>query len=142
MVTEERTTNTALLRYRAGILLIWVGLLTWLPFILLRASGYKPSLFWFLPFHLIGVVGGSRLRKLAREEMGADAPKNNAFRTIGHSLIFLGIMVWSVYFYQKLVAGQLVDVGDFLLYHLVGIFGGIGFLVLGYFVNRRSSPGG
>ena len=139
MVTEERTANLALIRYRAGIALIWVGVLIWLPFILLRASGLKPSLFWFLPFHLIGVIGGSRLRKMAREEMGADAPKKNTFRTIGHSLIFLGILVWGVYFYLKLVAGQPVEVGDFLPYHLTGIFGGITFLTMGYFVNRRSS---
>ena len=138
MVAEERTENSALLRYRAGMILIWIGVLTWLPFILMRASGYKPSLFWFLPFHLIGVIGGSRLRKMAREEMGADAPKKNAFRTIGHSLIFMGIMVWSVYFYLKLVAGQPVDVGDFLPYHLAGIFAGIAFLVVGYFVNRKN----
>ena len=137
MVAEERTANAASFRYRAGLVLIWVGVLTWLPFIVMRANGMKPSLFWFLPFHLIGVVGGSRLRKKAREEMGADAPKKNIFRTIGHSLIFLGILVWGVYFYLKLVAGQPVDVGDFLPYHLTGIFGGIIFLVVGYFMNRR-----
>jgi hypothetical protein len=103
----------------------------------MRASGMKPSLFWFLPFHLIGVVGGSRLRKKAREEMGMGAPKKNIFRSFGHSLIFLGILVWGVYFYLKLVAGQQVDVGDFLPYHLTGILGGISFLVVGYFINRR-----
>jgi hypothetical protein len=137
MVVEERTANAASLRYRVGLVLIWVGVLTWLPFIVMRASGMRPSLFWFLPFHLIGVVGGARLRKKAREEMGVDAPKKNIFRTIGHSLIFLGILVWGVYFYLKLVAGQQVDVGDFLPYHLTGIFGGISFLVVGYFINRR-----
>lgn len=139
MVAEERSANSALLRYRAGLVLIWLGVLTWLPFIVLRASGYKPSLFWFLPFHLVGVIGGSRLRKMAREELGADAPKKNAFRTIGHSLIFLGILVWGVYFYVKLVAGQPVEVGDFLPYHLTGIFGGIAFLTVGYFINRKNS---
>jgi len=138
MVVEEKNTNTALMRYRAGLVLIWIGVLTWLPFILLRASGSKPSLFWFLPFHLVGVIGGSRLRKIAREEMGADAPKNNAFRTIGHSLIFLGILVWGIYFYLKLVVGQPVDVSEFLPYHLTGIFGGVMFLGMGYFVSRRN----
>jgi len=139
MVVEEKTINWALLRYRLGIALIWIGVLAWLPFILMRANGHKPSIFWFLPFHLVGVVGGSRLRKMAREELGAQAPKRNAFRTIGHSLIFLGILVWGVYFYLKLVAGQPVDVGDFLPYHLTGIFGGITFLGIGYFVNRRAT---
>jgi len=139
MVAGERTTNSALLRYRIGLVLIWIGVLTWLPFILLRASGSKPSLFWFLPFHLVGVIGGSRLRKIAREEITADAPKKNAFRTIGHSLIFLGILVWGVYFYLKLVAGQSVDVGSFLPFHLTGIFGGIAFLGVGYLMNRRTT---
>ena len=139
MVANERTTNTALLRYRAGLALIWVGVLTWLPFILMRASGSKPSIFWFLPFHLVGVVGGSRMRSAARRDMGADAARKNVFRTIGHNLIFLGIMVWGVYFYLKLVVGLSVDVGDFLPFHLTGIFGGITFLGIGYFVNRKAS---
>jgi hypothetical protein len=139
MVANEGTTNTALLRYRAGLALIWVGVLTWLPFILMRASGSRPSIFWFLPFHLVGVVGGSRMRSAARRDMGTNAPRKNAFRTIGHNLIFLGIMVWGVYFYLKLVAGLPVDVGDFLPFHLTGIFGGVTFLGIGYFVNRRAS---
>ena len=138
MVTEEKPASAALLRYRAGQALIWVGVMTWLPFIIMRASGYKPSLFWFLPFHLVGVIGGSRLRAVARRDMGADAPKRNVFRTIGHGLIFLGILVWGVYFYLKLVVGWSVEVGDYLPYHLAGIFGGIAFLALGYLRNRRS----
>lgn len=120
MVGEEKTINWALLHYRIGLVLIWLGVLAWLPFILLRADGYKPSLFWFLPFHLVGVLGGSRLRKKAREEMGGEVPQKNTFRTIGHSLIFLGIMVWGVYFYLKLMARQPVRVGEFLPYHLTG----------------------
>ena len=139
MVAEEKTTSATLIRYRAGLVLIWIGVLTWLPFILLRTSGSKPSLFWFLPFHLVGVIGGSRLRKIAREEMGTDVPKNNAFRTIGHSLIFLGILVWGVYFYMKLVADLPVDVGSFLPFHLTGIFSGIAFLGVGYLMKRRAT---
>lgn len=139
VVTEEQIANFALVRYRAGIALIWLGVLTWLPFILMRASGMKPSIFWFLPFHLIGVIGGSRLRKAAREEMGSSAPPKNIFRSIGHGLIFLGISVWGVYFYLRLAAGQPADVGDFLPYHLIGIFGGIAFLSLGYFLNRKNT---
>lgn len=139
MVSRERTTNTALMRYRVGLALIWTGVLTWMPFIVLRASGAKPSIFWFLPFHLTGVIGGSRLRAKARREMGAAAPKKNVFRTLGHSLIFLGILVWGVYFYLKLVAGQPVDVGDFLPYHLTGVLGGISLLGAGYLVNARKS---
>jgi hypothetical protein len=136
MVAGEKSANAAQIRYRAGFFLIWIGVLIWLPFIVMRASGLKPSLFWFLPFHLVGVIGGSRLRKKAREEMGVDAPQKNALRTLGHSLIFLGILVWSVYLYLKLVAGQPVDVGDFLPYHLAGIFGGIVLLLVNFFGTR------
>ena len=136
MVVGEKTTNAALMRYRAGLVLIWIGVLTWLPFILLRANGQKPSIFWFLPFHLVGVVGGSRLRAAARRSMGKGAPKRNVFRTIGHILIFLAISVWGIYFYLKLVTGLSVDIGDFLPYHLTGIFSGIGFLAVNYFVTR------
>jgi len=135
---KEATIDTALIRYRAGQVLIWVGVLTWLPFIVMRANGIYPSIFWFLPFHLIGVVGGSRLRSIARREMGENTPKKNAFRTIGHILVFLAISVWGVYFYLKLVIGQPVEVGKFLPYHLTGIFSGIAFLGIGYFVNRRA----
>jgi len=139
MVVEEKTTNWPLIRYRIGLGLIWVGVLTWLPFILMRASGLRPSIFWFLPFHLVGVVGGSHLRNIARKEMGTEAPKRTVFRTIGHSLIFLGILVWGVYFYLKLILYQPVEVGDFLPYHLTGIFGGIAFLAMGYVINRRKT---
>lgn len=53
MVTDEKISNTALARYRLGSALIWLGVTVWLPFIGLRLVGEKPSLFWFLPFHLI-----------------------------------------------------------------------------------------
>lgn len=141
MVVKEKgdTFDTAIIRYRIGLALIWVGVLTWFPFILMRANGVYPSIFWFLPFHLTGVIGGSRLRKLARQEMGAEAPKKNTFRTIGHSIIFLAILVWGVYFYLKLIAGQPVEVGKFLPYHLTGIFSGIAFLGVGYLVDKRKS---
>ena len=138
MAVKEKgaTFDAALMRYRLGIVLIWIGVLTWAPFIVMRANGIYPSIFWFLPFHLTGVIGGSRLRAAARREMGKEAPKKNAFRTIGHILIFLAIAVWGVYFYLKLVAGLPVEVTDFLPYHLTGIFGGIGLLTVNYFVTK------
>jgi hypothetical protein len=135
MLTEKRTAHPALARYRLGVALLWLGVLTWLPFIVLRAGGSKPSIFWFLPFHLLGVIGGSQMRAKARREMGGAAPAKNVFSMVGHSLIFLGILVWGVYFYLKLIAGQPVDAGDFLPFHLTGIFGGIASLGAGYLFN-------
>ncbi|MBI2333480.1 MAG: hypothetical protein HYU84_15210, partial [Chloroflexi bacterium] len=62
MVTDKKIFNAALMRYRLGNVLIALGVLTWLPFIVLRIAGEKPSLFLYLPFHLLGVIGGARLR--------------------------------------------------------------------------------
>ena len=139
MVSDEKIIKTVLTRYRLGNVLIWLGVMTWLPFIVLRIAGEKPSLFWFLPFHLIGVVGGSRLRSLARKEMGALAPKKNLLRIIGHGLIYTGILVWAPYFYLKLIAQQPVDVMNYLPYHLTGVLSGILFLGLSYLINRKDA---
>jgi polyferredoxin len=136
MVTDEKIYSAALTRFRLGSVLIWLGVLTWLPFIVLRIAGEKPSLFWYLPFHLVGVLGGSRIRSLARGELGLAVPNKNAMRTAGHSLIFLGILVWLPYFYLKLIVQQPVDVMDFLPFHLTGVLGGIGLLLLNYLVGR------
>jgi len=108
--------------FRFGTVLIWLGVLTWLPFILLHVIGQKPSLFLFLPLHLVGVIGGARLRAMART---APPPKRNWRRLTAHFLILAGILVWAPYFYLKLVVRQSVDVTQYLPFHLLGIFGGL-----------------
>ena len=137
MVTDEKITNTALTRYRLGTALIWLGVMTWLPFIILRIAGEKPSLFWYLPFHLFGVIGGSRLRSLASKEMGAVAPKKNVLRLIGHGLIYIGILVWVPYLYLKLIAQQPVAVMNFLPFHLAGVLGGVFCIALSYVFSHK-----
>lgn len=140
MVTEEKVLNAALLKYRLGIVLIWLGVLTWLPFILLRISGEKPSLFWYLPFHLIGVVGGSRLRSSARKELSVPPAKKTFLQVLGHGLIISGILVWVPYFYLKAVMHQTVEVMNFLPYHLTGVLGGIAILGVSYLISRKTDP--
>ena len=141
MVTDEKISNTALTRYRLGNALIWLGVLTWAPFIVLRIAGEKPSLFWYLPFHLFGVIGGSRLRAFARKEMGTPPSKKNLLQVLGHGMILAGILVWAPYFYLKFTAQQPVDVMNFLPYHLTGVLGGIAFLGIGYFNLRKRKKG-
>ncbi len=138
MVTDEKIQNTALARYRLGTALIWLGVMTWLPFIVLRIVGEKPSLFLFLPLHLIGVVGGSRMRSLARKEMGAPPSKKILLRVLGHGLIYIGILVWAPYFYLKVFTQASVDVMNFLPYHLTGVLGGISLLVISYLISRKN----
>jgi polyferredoxin len=137
MVTDEKIYNTALMRYRLGMILIWLGVLTWLPFIVLRIAGETPSLFWFLPFHLLGVIGGSRLRSAARTEMEMPPAQPSRLRSLGHILIFAGILVWTPYLYLKIIAQQPVDVMNYLPFHLTGVLGGITLLVVSYLLHRK-----
>ena len=138
MVTDKEIYNTAMFKYRLGIVLIWMGVLTWLPFLVLRIAGERPSLFWYLPFHLVGVIGGSRLRAAARKEMNLVLPKKNLFQLLGHGMILAGILVWAPYFYQRAAAHRAVEVMDYLPYHLAGILGGISLLGISYLISRRS----
>lgn len=137
MVTEaKRIFNNVLLRYRLGTLLVWLGVLTWVPFIFLRALGEQPTFLLFLPLHLIGVIGGSRLRSTARRELGLASPKRSVLHSVGHLLILLGICVWVPYLYLKLVMGQPVEVMTYLPFHLAGVFGGVFLHVVSYFIQR------
>lgn len=137
MVTEEKISNAALTRYRLGSALIWLGVLTWLPFIVLRIAGDKPSLFLYLPFHLAGVIGGSRLRAYARKEMRMAPPQKSRLRTVGHIMIFAGILVWVPYFYLKAVQ-QPAEVMDYLPYHLIGILGGVVLLAVNLWLSKKT----
>lgn len=137
MVTGEKIANAALARYRLGTALVWLGALTWLPFILLRVAGEKPSFLLFLPFHLLGVIGGSRLRSLARQEMGELVPQRNRLRMVGHGLIYLGVLVWVPYFYVKLIVEQPLDVMDYLPFHLAGVLSGLFCIAVSYLLGRK-----
>ena len=139
MVTEEeRALNNVLLRFRLGNILIWLGVFTWVPFIFLRAIGETPPFLLFLPFHLIGVIGGARLRSMARKELGLNAAGKKFMHRAGHILILLGISVWVPYLYSKLVLGQPVEVMDYLPFHLTGVLGGVFLHLLSYGIERYS----
>lgn len=137
MVTEHIFSNPAT-RYRLGNALILLGVLTWLPFIVFRVLGETPSLFWFLPFHLAGVIGGARLRASARKAIGITPPPKSRVQIAGHVLIFAGILVWAPYFYLKIVSRHPVDVMDYLPLHLAGVLAGIALTATGYFRAKQS----
>ena len=137
MVTEEKLISNVVMRYRLGTVLIWLGVFTWAPFIFLKAIGEKPSFLLFLPFHLFGVMGGARLRSIARKELGLISKKRNNLNLAGHLMISLGILVWVPYLYLKLVMGQSVEVMNYLPYHLTGVLGGVSLHILNYFIERR-----
>jgi hypothetical protein len=106
------------------------------PFIFLRAIGERPPFLLFLPFHLLGVIGGSRLRSTARRELGLAPPKRNLLHLAGHGMILLGILVWAPYLYSKLVMSQPVEVMNYLPFHLAGVLGGVFLHILSYVLDR------
>jgi hypothetical protein len=137
MVTkEEKLIDHIVLRYRLGTILVWLGVLTWVPFIFLRLMGEKPSLLLFLPFHLAGVIGGSRLRSSAQRELGMLPLKRSFLHTGGHLMILFGILVWAPYLYSKIVLGQAVEAMQYLPFHLTGVLGGAFLHLLSYVLER------
>ena len=99
--------------------------------------GENPSFLLFLPVHLLGVIGGARLRSIARQELGLIPNKKSYLTLAGHLMIILGILVWVPYLYLKLVMGQSVEVMSYLPYHLSGVLGGVSLHILNYFIERR-----
>jgi hypothetical protein len=69
MVTDEKNNNATLMRYRLGNALIWLGVLVWALYIVLRIIVEQPSVNLYLPLHLVGVMDGSRLRAFARKDV-------------------------------------------------------------------------
>ena len=138
MVTDGKIFNAALMRYRLGSVFIWLGVLVWAPFILLRIMGEQPSMSRYLPIHLLGVMGGSRLRAFARKELGMPKPQKTRLQLLGHGLIWSGILVWALHYYLKIVVGQPVDVMDYLPFHLIGVLSGVVLLVVNMLLFKKT----
>jgi len=124
-----------------GTILIWIGVLVWVPYLALRIFGENPSMWAYLPFHLAGVIGGARMRTSARQKMGIPKEKRRGYKRVAHWLVVASILVWLPYYALKL-AGQPVALNAFLTVHLVGIFSGTGLMAVGgtleYFRKRSN----
>jgi hypothetical protein len=127
--------------HQYGTLLVWAGVLVWMPFFALRIIGESPSLMIFLPFHLAGVIGGSRIRTAANLQLGKPKAKPTRYKKASHALVIASLLVWIPYYALKL-SGQEVDVSPYLTVHLIGIFGGTGLMGFGraasYFQKKRT----
>jgi hypothetical protein len=127
--------------YQYGTILIWAGVLVWMPFFALRMIGESPSLMIFLPFHLAGVIGGARVRTAANLQLGKPKAKPTRYKKASHALVIASLLVWIPYYALKL-SGQEVDVNPYLTVHLIGIFGGTGLMGFGravsYFQKKRT----
>lgn len=108
----------------ANILTI-LGALAWVPFLYLVANGQEPSIFPYLTVHLIGVIGGSQLRR------GSSPSTKRRYRrqVAGRILIILGVFAWAPYIYQKEILSQSIEMAPYLTVHLIGVLGGIALLL-------------
>jgi hypothetical protein len=50
----------------------------------LRMIGESPSLMVYLPFHLLGVIGGARMRTVANNQLGKPAEKRRGYKRVAH----------------------------------------------------------
>ena len=128
--------------HKYGTVLLWAGVLVWVPFFILRMIGESPSLMMYLPIHLLGVIGGSRMRSAANIQLGNPVEKRKGYKRIAHILIFASILVWIPYYALKL-SGRPVGLNPYLTIHLIGIFSGIGLMgvgrAVGYFRRKDRS---
>ena len=128
-------------QFKLGTVLIWLGVFVWAPYFVLRLSGESPNLIAYLPFHLLGVLGGARLRTSARKQLGLPKPAKKGYRRVAHWLVLFSIFVWALYYGLKL-SGQDVEITPFLNMHLVTIFSGTGLLAVGGIVEQMQKKAG
>ena len=88
----------------------------------------------YLPFHLLGVIGGARLRRTANKQLGKPVEKRRGYKRIAHFLVIASLLVWIPYYAFKL-SGQPVVLTPFLAVHLIGILSGTGLMGLGGIVQ-------
>lgn len=113
-------------REQIGRTLVWLGVLTWAPYILLTIAGRSLPILPFLTVHLAGVIGGTKLRRSnisgSSEQARSITPLQ---QRISNALLLIGSIIWGVYFLMKSSLGEQVEIMPFLIIHLSGIFGGI-----------------
>lgn len=94
----------------------------------------------FLPFHLLGVIGGARLRTQANKQLGKPKARRRGYRLVAHVLIVASILVWLPYYALKF-AGRPVELQPFLAVHLAGVLAGTSLIGVGslirYIRSRR-----
>ncbi|MEW6717851.1 MAG: hypothetical protein AB1345_10155 [Chloroflexota bacterium] len=126
--------------YKNGTILLWAGILVWIPYFALRMIGERPSLMVYLPFHLLGVIGGARMRTTAQKQLGKPVEKRRGYKRFAHYPVIASVLVWILYYALKLT-GRPVELTPFLTVHLIGILSGLALMGIGgvvqYFQSKR-----
>lgn len=129
-------------RRSVGATVIWLGVLVWLPFIVLIMNKQSVSIFPFLALHLSGVLGGWWLRQSADRLEGiaaAQSTKGRRRKIASRVLIYLGVLAWVPYLYLDKIVGQETAIGPFLATHLTGVLSGVA-LRLSVAFDRSAEP--
>jgi hypothetical protein len=94
----------------------------------------------YLPFHLLGVIGGARMRITANKQLGKPVEKRKGYKRVAHYIVIASLFIWIPYYALKL-SGRPVELTPFLIVHLIGIFSGTGLMGIGgavqYFQQKR-----
>jgi uncharacterized membrane protein YjjB (DUF3815 family) len=128
-------------RRMIGTILIWAGVLAWVPFLAAVSSGQSVSIFPFLAAHLTGVLGGWWLRRSADRIEGIDRAGDlhgQRRKSASRILIYLGILAWAPYLYLDRLLGQDPEVGPFLAVHLTGVLSGVALRLSVEWTRRRA----
>lgn len=123
---------------KISTILIWVGVLSWVPFIYLKFSDQNPPLIPFLLFHLTGVIGGARSRSWIRQQETGEKPKADRVGVVGRILVLVGVSAWIPYLTMKYVMKIDVDITPFLSVHLPGVLGGGLMMLVGFFRKKEA----
>lgn len=120
-------------RYALSKILTWLGVLAWLPYIVLTIGRYSPPILPFLVVHLIGILGGAWIKRTDPEAMKRSslAGKSRS-RKFGSILILIGVAFWVPYFALRNFTDLDVSITPFLALHLTAVVPGL-LLRLGLF---------
>ena len=113
-------------RYRLGKTLTWLGILAWVPFILLTIGRYSPPILPFLVVHLIGILGGAWIKRSDPQAVKGNSLAGKSLpRRVGGIMILIGVAVWVPYFIFKNFTAVDVSVAPFLVLHLGAVVPGL-----------------
>jgi hypothetical protein len=127
--------------HKLGTILVGIGVLVWLPYFMLRIIGKNPEILLYLPFHLLGVIAGGRMRNAANKKLGRFKKKQKSYAFVARLLMVASILVWLPYYGLQL-AGRTVTVQPYLIVHLSSLFLGAAVMGAGgmvqYIQKKRS----
>lgn len=123
---------------KISTILIWVGVLAWVPFIYLKFSHQDPPLIPFLVFHLTGVIGGARSRSWLRKLETGENPPADRVGVVGRILVLVGVSAWIPYFIMKYGMDMPdLEITPFLTVHLPGVLGGGLMMLVSFFRKKK-----